>query len=304
MEIRQIAVLGTGTMGAPIARNLLRAGFGVRVWNRTRARAEALQSEGAIVAGSAAEAVAGADAVITVLADGRAVAGTMRAVAGTTGTATGTMRATVPGNATSARLIWIQMSTVGVAWTARLAEMAGSLGVSFVDAPVSGSAGPAREGTLVILASGPEHALKAAAPVFDAIGRETLNLGEAGRGSALKLALNTWLAVLVEGTAETLALTEALGLEPRVFVRALAGLPLASPYSQAKAAAMIDHDFTPAFPLRHALKDAQLARDTAAEQGLSLPFADAIIDRWRWAAAAGHADEDVASVITASRPAA
>ena len=193
------------------------------------------------------------------------------------------------------------MSTVGVSWTARLATLAESWGLTFIDAPVSGSAGPARDGSLVILASGQPQALALAQPIFDILGRQTLHLGGAGGGSALKLALNTWLAVLVEGTAETLALAETLGLDPHVLVEALADLPLASPYSQAKATAMLDRDFTAAFPLRHALKDTELARDTAVEHGLRLPFADAIVDRWRGAVRAGHAEEDVASVITAAR---
>ena len=138
-----IAFLGTGRMGAPMAANLARGGFGVRVWNRTSSRAEALTADGAVVASSPAQAVRDAAIVITMLADGSA---TEQAATGPDG-----LLAAGPGT------IWVQMATVGADWTARLASLADARGIVFVDAPVSGSEGPARAGELVILASGPPH---------------------------------------------------------------------------------------------------------------------------------------------------
>jgi 3-hydroxyisobutyrate dehydrogenase len=183
-----IAFLGTGRMGGPMAANLARGGFGVRVWNRTISRAEALATDGAVVASSPAEAARGASVVITMLADGPA---TEQAATGPDG-----LLAAEPGT------IWVQMGTVGADWTARLATTADAHGLIFVDAPVSGSEGPARAGQLVILASGPQQAQDVLAPIFGALGRATAWVGPAGHGSRAKLVLNNWLADLTETTAE------------------------------------------------------------------------------------------------------
>jgi 3-hydroxyisobutyrate dehydrogenase len=271
-------------MGAPIARNLLRAGFPVSVWNRTSARAKPLAGEGARLASSPAEAADGANVVLTMLADGDAVAGAMSGSDG----ALGPLRS---------GSTWIQMATVGVEWTERLASLATAHAVEFVDAPVSGSDGPAREGTLIVLASGAEAMRTRLQPIFDAIARKTLWLGPAGNGTRLKLVLNDWLASLTEGVAETIALTEALGLDPRLFIEAIEDGPLGSPYAVAKARAALAGEFVPGFALRLAFKDVGLALDAARERNLELPITEAIARRWQQAIAGGHADEDVATVI-------
>ncbi|HEY5319166.1 MAG TPA: NAD(P)-dependent oxidoreductase [Solirubrobacteraceae bacterium] len=281
-----IAVLGTGRMGAPIARNLLAAGFPVRVWNRTLERARPLSEVGAIVAETPAAAATGADVLLTMLADGPA---TSRAV---DGAFEGLGRGAV----------WIQMGTIGLEWTMRLAAQAADHDVAFVDAPVSGS-DAAREAKLVILAAcGGDAALRARVePIFSAIGRRTVWLDEVGQGSALKLVLNAWLAVITEGAAETVAFAEALGLDPHVYIETLADLPLGSPYATMKANAMIDRKFSPGFALRHAHKDVELAATAADAQGMSLPLLQAVDERWEAAMAAGHADEDVAVVVEVER---
>ena len=279
-----IAVLGTGTMGRPIASNLIAAGFQVSVWNRTAARAEPLVEEGARLAVSPADAAAGSTVILTMLADGAAVESAMRGPAGALGAA--------PRGA-----VWIQMATVGLDSTRRLAALADEAGVEFVDAPVSGSDVPAHEGTLVVLASGPERIAARVAPVFDAIGSKTFWLGPAGNGSKLKVAMNNWLATQVEAVAETIALTEALGLDPRHFVEALADTPVGSRYAVAKASAMLDGEFQPGFALRHAYKDVHLALAAARDRGVVLPLTVALAGRWTHAIADGHGGDDVASVI-------
>jgi 3-hydroxyisobutyrate dehydrogenase len=284
---QRIAVLGTGTMGAPMARRLLHAGFGVRVWNRSPAKAAELVADGARTAATPADAVTGADVVITMLTDGAAVKQVM----------------TLPSGAFSrlpAGSIWVQMSTIGVEWSDRLAELSTQRGITFVDAPVSGSSRPAELGTLEILASGAGQVRPRVEPIFDALGRRTLWLDRAGDGSRLKLALNNWLAILVEGMAETLSLSEALGLDPHLFPQALRDGPMASDYAIAKAAAMLDAAFVPGFPLRHATKDAELALSAAHRHGLELPMTSALLPRWHQAIAEDHGDDDVASAITAS----
>lgn len=285
----EVAVLGMGTMGVPMARNLLRAGLGVRVWNRSPAKALALASEGARVASSPAAAAASADVLITMMADGAAVDAVMNRSGGA-------LSALRPG------AVWIQMSTIGVEYSDHLADLAARHDVAFVDAPVSGSSEPAEQGQLLILASGAGPVRSRVEPIFEILGRQTLWLERVGDGSRLKLALNNWLAVLVEGMAETLTLSSALGLDPHLFVNAVAGGPLSSAYAINKANAMLDGDFVPGFPLRHAVKDAALANDAAYDEGLELPLTEALLRRWQQAVALGHGEQDIASAITASVP--
>jgi 3-hydroxyisobutyrate dehydrogenase len=282
----QIAVLGTGRMGAPIARNLLAAGFAVAVWNRTPGRARELADAGARLAASPADAAGSADVVLTMLADGDAVDHAMTGPEG----AVAALRA---GSA------WIQMATVGVNWTQDFSALAQDHAVEYVDAPVSGSDGPARDAQLVVLASGTEAARPRVQPVFDAIARRTLWLGPAGNGTRLKLVLNTWLASLAEAMAETLAFTAALGLEQELFLEALAGGPLEAPWATTKGRAMLAREFTPGFALRLALKDAHLALQAARESGLELSLTDALARQWE-PAIAEHGDDDIAAVIDAA----
>jgi 3-hydroxyisobutyrate dehydrogenase len=286
MATPSIAFLGTGRMGGPMAANLARAGFDVRAWDRTATRAGALADAGASLAASPAQAVQGAGIVITMLADGPATDEVWDRL----------------GAATSAgsELIWVQMATVGIEWTLRLANAATGSGVSFVDAPVSGSQGPAEAGQLTILASGPDRLQDVLAPVFAVLGRATAWLGPAGNGTRAKLVLNNWLADLTEATAETLAFARQLGVDPASVVDLLESTPLGSPYAVQKARSMLAGDFAPAFALKHALKDAELAAQAARTSGVELTLTGALLPRWRRAAAAGHADDDLAAIYTTS----
>ena len=277
-----IAFLGTGRMGGPMAANLARAGFEVRAWNRTADRAEALAEDGAVPAASPAHAVDGAGILITMLADGPATEQVWRELAG--------VLAANPG------LTWVQMATVGLDWTQRFAALADEYEVSFFDAPVSGSQGPAEAGELVILASGPRARQDTLAPVFDVLGRSTAWLGPAGNGTRAKLVLNNWLADLAETTAENLSFARRLGLDPGAVVDLLESTPLGAPYAMQKARVMLGGDFTPAFALKHALKDADLAAQAATESGTELPLTQALLPRWRRAASGGHAEDDVAAI--------
>ena len=197
----------------------------MRAWDRTASRAAALVKDGATVAASPAEAVKGAGILITMLADGPATEQAWRGPDG--------LLAAGPG------LIWVQMATVGLEWTERFANTAARYGVSFFDAPVSGSQGPAQAGELTILASGPAWMPEAVAPVFAALGRATAWLGPAGNGTRAELVLNNWLADLTESTAETLAFARGLGLDPAAIVDLLESTPLGSPYAVQKARAML-----------------------------------------------------------------
>jgi 3-hydroxyisobutyrate dehydrogenase len=256
------------------------------VWNRTPAKA-AVVGVGARRASTPAEAAAGADVLITMLTDGAAVEGVMTGPKGAL--------SMLPSGA-----IWIQMSTVGAEWSDRLADLVVSHDVAFVDAPVSGSSGAAEQGELVILGSGATTVRPRVEPIFDALGRQTLWLQSDGDGSRLKLALNNWLAVLIEGMVETLTLGEALGLDPHVVLEAIADGPTASEYALAKGAAMLDAEFVPGFPLRHATKDAELALSAAHRHGMELPLTNALLPRFHEAIAADHGGDDVAAAVVAA----
>jgi 3-hydroxyisobutyrate dehydrogenase len=274
-----VALLGTGTMGAGMAASIARAGLPLRVWNRSREKAEPLAGVGAVVADSPSEAVEGADLVLTMLFDADAVAATMEQA-----------RASLAPDA-----VWVQQSTVGVAGSDRLVALARDLGVAYVDAPVLGTRKPAQDGALVVLASGPEDVRERVTPVFDAIGSRTLWLGAAGEASRLKLAANAWVITVVEGIAESLALTRSLGLDPHLFLQAVSGGAMDAPYVQLKGTAMIEGDFAPSFSLDGAAKDGDLIVAAARGAGVELAVVEAARDHLARARAAGHGGLDLSA---------
>jgi 3-hydroxyisobutyrate dehydrogenase len=289
--VETVALLGAGsTMGKGIGANL--AGkFRVRAWNRTREKlCDLAGRDGLEVFDSPREAAAGADVILTMLSDGDAVLATAE---GADGALAGAREGA----------IWLQASTIGLEATARCSGLAEQAGAVFVDAPVLGTKKPAEEGQLVILASGPEQARDRLRPLFEAIGKRALWVGEAGAGSRLKVVVNSWIVSVVEGTAEMLALAEAVGIDPQVALDAVADGPLDLPYMRLKAKAMLERDFTPSFRLALAAKDAGLALAAAEEAGLELPMLAAIGERMA-AAAEEHGDEDLAAVYLASSPSA
>lgn len=273
-----VALLGTGTMGAGMARNIAAAGLPLRVWNRTPERAVPL-ADVATVAADAAEAVRGADVVVTMLYDAESVESTMTAVH----------------EAISPDAVWVQAATVGVTGTERLAGLAEQWGITFVDAPVLGTKKPAEDGALVVLASGPDSVRETVAPVFDAVGGRTIWVGEAGAGTRLKLVANGWVITVLEGIADSLALARDLGLDPHLFLDAVRGGAMDAPYVQLKGNAMLDESLEPAFALSGALKDADLILDAAAAAGTDLALLPGAREHLRRAVEAGHGDLDMAA---------
>jgi 3-hydroxyisobutyrate dehydrogenase len=283
-----VAVLGAGgIMGGPMAANIARAGLTVRAWNRSPEKLAGIGRHGPAGPSrheTALEAATGADVVLTMLSDAGAVLEVMRE----------------PLAHAPRGTVWLQMSTIGLEGTRRCAELAAEHGLPFFDAPVLGTRLPAEQGTLVVLASGPDELRARVEPVFDAVGGRTMWLGEAGRGSRLKLAVNSWVLTVVEGAAETLALAEGLGLDPAQVLEAVAGGALDLPYLQAKGKAIIARDFREvSFRLALAAKDAGLVVDAGAEAGLELALMEAIRRRMS-EAAAEHGDEDMAATVYAT----
>lgn len=282
-----VAVLGTGIMGAAMARNLSAAGHEVRAWNRTFSRAQPLASDGVIVTDDPALAVREADAVVTMLLDGPAVLDVMGTVA----------PALRPG------VVWAQTSTVGPEALRELAALAGRIGARFFDAPVLGSRPVADQGELTVLAAGPADARPVAERVFDAIGGRTLWLGEdgtAGPATDLKLVLNAWVLSVTHGAAEVMALAGGLGVDPDRVFEAVAGGPLDLPYLRAKAALIRGGDFAPDFTVDAAAKDARLILAAAEQHGVRLDLAAAGAARFQRAADQGHGGDDMAASYFAS----
>jgi 3-hydroxyisobutyrate dehydrogenase len=272
----RVACLGTGIMGAPMARNLVDVDHEVRVWNRSPEKAEGL---GAEVAGSPAEAADGADVVVTMLADGPAV------------------NAVLEGVQLTGDQVWWQASTVGLEWCERLAQRAGE--AAYVDGPVLGTRQPAEQGELIVLASGAGR--ERLQPVFDAVAVKVVDLGdEAGAGSRMKLVLNAWIVSLVEGLAESIAFAEGIGVDPKRFLEVIEGGPLGPAYAQVKGKAMIEREFPASFSLALAAKDAGLVAEAAAAAGLDLPLPHVIQEQMEKAIEAGHGDEDMAATFLAS----
>jgi 3-hydroxyisobutyrate dehydrogenase len=276
----QVAVLGTGIMGSAMARNLVGAGLATTVWDQSSAATAALGQAGARVARSAAEAVTGADVVITMLPTADAVSSVMF---------NGPATAFGPG------AVWAQMGTIGVPATVEIAGRLSHLrrDVLFVDAPVSGSKGPAEHGQLLVLASGPAAAKPVLDPVLGAVGRKTVWLGDAGAGSRMKLAVNAYMSVLIEGAAEALELAQRLGIEPAKLDEAIEGGPLDAPIAGAKLHKMEQGDYAPEFPLQWALKDVDLAIEAAGDS--PLPLLSALSEQWRSAVMDGHGREDISA---------
>jgi 3-hydroxyisobutyrate dehydrogenase len=291
-----VAVLGAGTMGGPMARNLARAGFSVRVWNRTRDKAEPLAKDGAQVCDTPAEAADGAGVILTMLADTDAV---LAAVDGPDGAFAAAPPAAGSGPVDGDGVLWLQMSTIGEDGTERCADLAGRRDVVLVDAPVLGTRQPADEGKLVVLASGPATVRNRVQPVFDAVGQKTIWVGEAGAGTRLKLVANNWVLTVTEGAAETLALAQGFGLDPQLFLEAIGGGTLDLPYLQIKSKAILNQDYTPSFRLALAAKDAALVAESAERHGVDVPLTGLLRDRLA-EGAREHGDKDMAATYLTS----
>ncbi|MBC2904183.1 NAD(P)-dependent oxidoreductase [Streptomyces sp. PSKA01] len=283
-----VAVLGTGIMGAAMARNLARARHTVRAWNRTRAKAEPLAPDGVFVADTPAEAAQDADVVLTMLHDGPAALDVMRQAA----------PALRPGTA------WVQSTTAGIDGLGALADFAREHRLAFYDAPVLGTRQPAEAGQLTVLAAGPVGGREKVTPVFDAVGARTVWTGEdggAGTATRLKLVANSWVIAVTAAAGEMLALSRALDVDPQNFFDLIEGGPLDMGYLRAKSGLILEDRLSPAqFAVTTAAKDARLIVEAGERGGLRLDVAAAGAARLERAAAQGHGDEDMAAAYFAS----
>lgn len=258
MTDMRVGVVGTGIMGAPMARNLLRAGHAVTVHNRTRARAEALAADGATVVDSPADVARAVDVVITMLPDSPDVE---QVITGPTGVLAGA----APG------LLAIDMSTISPEVARTLAARAAEKGVVLLDAPVSGGEQGAVAGTLSIMVGGDHEAFVRAEPVFAALGRRVTYMGGAGQGQMTKLVNQVIGATTLAAVAEGVLLAERAGLDPDAVVQAVGSGAATSWMLREQAPRMQRRDFAPGFMVRLQLKDLRLALQAAKSLGVPLP---------------------------------
>ncbi len=285
----RVAVLGTGLMGAPMARNIAGAGCQVSVWNRSPEKASSLAAPNITPAADPAVAAQHADVIVTMLKDASAIADVMSALPDAE-------------SAPASPVCWLQMGTVGPADMSGLETLAARKGLTLIDAPVLGTRQPAEAGQLLVLAAGPDDAKEIVQPVLDAVGKATRWLDTTpGMATRLKLALNSWVFALTHGAAESLALARGLGLDPELVADTLRGGPLDSAFFQIKAQAMTSGDFTPAFTIDNAVKDSALIVDAALAAGVRADLAKAGLTRYQRAQTQGHGGADMAATYLASQ---
>jgi 3-hydroxyisobutyrate dehydrogenase len=283
--IRRVAFLGTGAMGRPMAENLAKVGLHVRAWDPVPDAARAVA--GATPFDRAAAAAAEADAVVTMAPDGPAVERTMFG----------------DGVADAMRrdALWLQTSTTGVRWAEELAARAAARSLLVVDAPVIGTLPEAESGGLYFFASGPEPARPLCQPLLDVMGARTFWYDRPGDGQRMKLALNGWLLTLIELAAESLALVEGLGLDPRQFLEILDGHAVGSPLLQRAGSAMLDGNFEGGLRLALAHKDLGLIEEAADEAGVELALVPATRRKMAAALELGYADASAGATFVATR---
>lgn len=275
-----IGWIGLGNMGVPMASNLIRAGFEVYVYNRTKSKAEPLLEMGAHFVDQPEQLYRTCDIVITMVSDDQAVKEIYTGANSFLQTAT-------PGK------IAIDMSTVSPDTSKALAQACAKRGVSFLDAPVSGSVQPAKEGNLIIMVGGEEQTYLKAKPIFEVLGKMSLFLGENGSGSNAKLAINLLLAITVEGLAETVLFAEQRGIRKEDMLSIITESAVGTPIARMKQPSIMSEEFPAAFALKHMAKDLRLAQ----EAGASLPIAETVTGTYQTALKEGLGDLDVMAIF-------
>lgn len=277
-----IAFLGTGLMGAPMARNLARSGAQVRAWNRSAAKAEALAPE-MTVSESAGDACDGARAAVVMLSSGPVC---REVLFGEKGAA----RRLSPG------ALLIVMSSIGLAEAQEMAKDAEAMGLRWIDAPVSGGTAGARAGTLSIMAGGTDADIEAARPILEPMGK-VVHIGPAGTGSLAKLVNQVTVASTIAAVSESMLLAEAGGADPAKVREALMGGFAASRILELHGQRMVEGDYAPGGPARYQLKDTHAARDVARDLGLDLPVLDLVDELFESLAAHGGGDLDHSALL-------
>jgi 3-hydroxyisobutyrate dehydrogenase len=284
MAKQSVALLGLGTMGAGMAANLLKAGFPLAVYNRSGAKAEAFAAQGARVAESPADAARGASVILSMLADDAASRAVWLGSDGALAAA---------GNGA----VLVESSTVSPVWIAELAKAAEERGLSFLDAPVTGSRAQAAGGQLSFLVGGPAEALATARPVLEAMSKEIAHLGPVGSGAKLKLINNFLCGVQIASLAEGMVWLERSGLDREQALTFLKNGAAGSPLLAGLSARMASRDYTVNFLLKLMSKDLKYAGEAAAESGVDLTTAANARALFEQAVMLGYAEKDMSAVV-------
>ena len=272
--------IGLGHMGNPIVKNLLRAGFSVTVYNRTKGKDTEVVSAGATTADTARQLAENCDVILTMVSDDDAVKQIFSGEDGLLSTSL------------AGKLI-IDMSTVSPQTSRELNDLCKNSGADFLDAPVSGSVKPAQDATLIVMVGGEAGAYNKAQPVFDAMSKLAMHLGESGTGSSAKLAINYFLAVTMQGLSETVLFARTLGIDTADMLTIVNEGACSSGITKIKSQNILDDNFSAAFPLKHLAKDLRLAY----EQGLDSPLISPILNSYQSAFNKGYGDDDAIAIF-------
>ena len=285
----RIGFIGLGSMGSPIASNLIKAQHALTVYNRTQSRSEGLQPLGAKIAGNPSEAASNAGVLITMLADDRAV----EEVVFTHGKAI---------EALPAGAVHVSMSTISVALSRRLEAAHREKGQHYAAATVFGRPDAAAAAKLFVIAAGPPSQIELCQPIFDAIGQKTFKVGEnAPAANVVKLAGNFLITTVIEGLAEAFALIRKNGLDPNAFLEVLTGSLFTAPVYRTYGSIIASDKFEPAgFKLPLGFKDNRLLVAAAEESSVPMPMASLIHDRFLAALAQGLGEADWSAIARIS----
>ncbi|CAM6095592.1 unnamed protein product [Calypogeia fissa] len=281
-----VGFLGLGIMGFAMARNLIKAGYSVTVWNRSPRKCDILVGEGAKAASSPQETAAACDITFVMLADPAA------AVAVALGE-DGAVKGLGPNKG------YVDVSTVDAETSKLIAEGVRSTGAQFLEAPVSGSKKPAEDGALIFLAAGDETLYDKSSPMLDVMGKSRFFLGEVNKGAAMKLVVNMVMGSMMASFSEGLVLGSKVGLNPETIVKVVGQGVINAPMFALKGPSMVKGAYPPAFPLKHQQKDLRLVLEMAEEVSLSIPVAACANQLYERAKSQGHGDEDFSAVIEA-----
>jgi 3-hydroxyisobutyrate dehydrogenase-like beta-hydroxyacid dehydrogenase len=276
----RIGFLGLGIMGRPMASNLVKAGHEVSVWNRSAKQ----HIDGAMTAVSPAEAAKDADVVWMCVADTAAVERVVFS-------ADGVEQSLREG------MIIADSSTISPSATLRFAQRVAEKGVQWVDAPVTGSKIGAENGQLIFIVGGPTETVQSMDPLFKAMGKTVIHVGDTGKGQSAKICMNLQIAMIYEGFAEGLTLARKLGVEPQKMVELVQASMIRSGVVDYKAPFVLRRDYSPNFPLRLMHKDIHLLLDTAKEARVKLPALETVDEIYELSSEEGWDDLDFAATI-------
>jgi len=278
-----VGFIGLGLMGSGMAANLLRGGYPLVVYNRTRSRADALVANGAVAAQTPAEVGRQSSVLFTMLARPEAVFETALGPDG--------FLAQLPDGA-----LWVDCSTVNPSFSRRMAAEAKERGVRLVDAPVTGSQPAARAGELVFMAGGDPADVEECRPYLELMGKRTVHVGAQGMGASLKIVFNLLVAQSMLSFSEAISLGRSLGLSRETMHDFLIGALPVAPLIAFKRAKIESGNYDPDFSLELMWKDLHLAAVTAYEQGVPLPCANVAKEIYSMAARSGLSDQDMSAI--------